>query len=145
MLRLLTIAATAAALVSPVPAAADHNVLETYAADTWRSMAAMVHPETGLPSDNINGALDPASRSKFTSPTNVGMYLWATVGARHLGLISTREAKDRVTKTLATLGRLPRHTDSGQFYNWYDPATGEKLRVWPVDGSTVFPFLSSVD
>ena len=31
------------------------------------------------------------------------------------------------------------------FYNWYDPSTGEKLTVWPNDGSTVHPFLSSVD
>jgi putative glucoamylase/uncharacterized protein DUF3131 len=148
MLRLLTIVAavtTSAVLASPIPAAAEPNVLQKYAADTWRSMAAMVNPGTGLPSDNINGALDPASRSKFTSPTNIGMYLWATVSARHLGLISGREAEDRVTRTLTTLGRLPRHQDSGQFYNWYDPATGDKLRVWPVDGSTVFPFLSSVD
>ena len=26
-----------------------------------------------------------------------------------------------------------------------DPATGEKLTIWPVDGGTVYPFLSSVD
>ena len=31
------------------------------------------------------------------------------------------------------------------FYNWYDPETGEKLTVWPDDGSTVYPFMSSVD
>ena len=97
MLRLLTIVATAAALAAPVPATADGegSALDRYAADTWRSLAAMVDPTTGLPSDNINGALDPASRSKFTSPTNVGMYLWATVSARHLGLISADAARDR--------------------------------------------------
>ena len=31
------------------------------------------------------------------------------------------------------------------YYNWYDPNTGEKLTVWPVDGGRVYPFLSSVD
>ena len=31
------------------------------------------------------------------------------------------------------------------FYNWYDPTTGAKLTTWPNDGSTVKPFLSSVD
>ena len=41
--------------------------------------------------------------------------------------------------------RLERHPASGQFYNWYNPATLEKLRVWPEDGSVVYPFLSSVD
>ena len=47
--------------------------------------------------------------------------------------------------TIASIGRLERHEPSGMFYNWYDPATLEKLRVWPVDGSTVQPFLSSAD
>jgi Putative glucoamylase/Protein of unknown function (DUF3131) len=146
LLRLLTIVAMVLALAAvPVPATADHDPLDRYAADTWRSMAAMVNPQTGLPSDNIDGALAPASRARYTSPTNVGMYLWATVSARHLGLIKAGEARDRVDRVLTTLRRLPRHADSGQFYNWYDPATGAKLRVWPADGSTVFPFLSSVD
>ncbi|HET9142834.1 glucoamylase family protein [Actinophytocola sp.] len=146
MLRLLTVLATVAALATPLPAEATrHNVLATYAADTWRSMAALVDPATALPADNIDGALDPASRSRYTSPTNVGMYLWATVSARHLGLIRTGEAKDRIRRTLTTLRTLARHPASGQFYNWYDPATGAVLRTWPVDGSTVHPFLSSVD
>ena len=43
------------------------------------------------------------------------------------------------------MARLERHAPSGMFYNWYDPATGTKLTIWPVDGGTVHPFLSSVD
>jgi Putative glucoamylase len=43
------------------------------------------------------------------------------------------------------VARLERHGPSGMFYNWYDPATGAKLTTWPVDGSPVHPFLSSVD
>jgi hypothetical protein len=31
------------------------------------------------------------------------------------------------------------------FYNWYNPVSGAKLRIWPENGSTVKPFLSSVD
>ena len=31
------------------------------------------------------------------------------------------------------------------YYNWYDPATGEKLTEWPPTGDPVYPFLSSVD
>jgi hypothetical protein len=144
--RLPAVVTIVAALAAPAAATAEPgNPLARYAADTWRSMAAMVNPSTGLPSDNINGALDPASRAKYTSPTNVGMYLWSTVGARHVGLISSGEAVRRVERTLATVATLGRHPASGQFYNWYDPATGEVLRTWPVDGSPVFPFLSSVD
>lgn len=150
--RVLTVAASVLALAAPTTTAVAGDDrgggaadLRRYAADTWRSMAAMVDPVSGLPSDNIGGALDPATRSAYTSPTNVGMYLWSVVGARHLGLISTSDAEDRVRHTLATVGRLARHAQSGQFYNWYDPHTGAVLRTWPVDGSVVHPFLSSVD
>ncbi len=28
------------------------------------------------------------------------------------------------------------------FYNWYDPATGEKLYAFPASGDPIKPFLS---
>jgi hypothetical protein len=43
------------------------------------------------------------------------------------------------------LETMERHTDSGMYYNWYDPATGAKLTIWPPSGDPVYPFLSSVD
>jgi hypothetical protein len=119
--------------------------LTRYAADTWRSMAAMVYPETGLPDDNIRGDLSPGSRGGYTSPTNIGAYLWSTVVARDLRLIGRDEAYRRMARTLATLDRMDRHDDSGMFYNWYHPLTLQVLRTWPEDGNTVYPFLSSVD
>ncbi|HVQ93003.1 MAG TPA: glucoamylase family protein [Mycobacteriales bacterium] len=124
---------------------ADQATLLRYAADTWRSMVAMVNPATGLPADNMNDDLTAASRSRYTSPTNIGAYLWSTVAARDVGLIGPAEAHARLASTLRALSRLDRHPASGMFYNWYDPADGAKLRVWPVDGSAVHPFLSSVD
>jgi Protein of unknown function (DUF3131) len=102
----------------------------------------MVDERTGLPSDNISA---DRVRSAYTSPTNIGAYIWSTLAARDLQLIKPNEARERIGKTLQTLARLERHAGSGQFYNWYDPATGAKLMVWPVDGSPVYPFLSSVD
>jgi hypothetical protein len=123
----------------------DRAVLMEYAQDTWASFEAMVDPATGLPADNVDGDLDPASRSGYTSPTNIGAYLWSTVVARDLGIISRREAKDRMAQTLASVAGLERHDDSGMFYNWYDEATGEKLTAWPGTGDPVKPFLSSVD
>ena len=36
-----------------------------------------------------------------------------------------------MAQTLDTLGQLEKHEPSGMFYNWYDPATGEKLTTWP--------------
>ena len=40
---------------------------------------------------------------------------------------------------------MERDPDHGQFFNWYDPATGARLTTWPADGSPVYPFLSTVD
>ncbi len=126
-------------------ASAGDRTLRTYAVATWRSMAAMADPGTGLVSDNVAGDLAPASRAAYTSPTNIGAYLWSAIAARRLGLISRTEETARIATTLKTLARLEIHQPSGMFYNWYDPATGTKLTTWPVDGSVVHPFLSSVD
>ena len=125
--------------------AADRTTLERWAADTWRSMDALVVPRTGLPADNINGALKGGSRSKYTSPTNIGMYLWATLAARDLGLISAEEASSRIELTLGSVERLERHEPSGQFFNWYDPRNGKLIHKWPENGDHVYPFASSVD
>ncbi|GIT78771.1 hypothetical protein LLS1_04400 [Leifsonia sp. LS1] len=124
------------------PYAAD---LRRWAADTWRSLDAMTDPAVGLPADNIDGALDPASASGHTSPTNIGGYLWSTLAARGLGIISADDARARLATTVGTLERLERNAASGMFYNWYSPADGRKLTTWPEDGSVVHPFLSTVD
>jgi Putative glucoamylase/Protein of unknown function (DUF3131) len=159
MRRLLLPPALALALLIPGGAAAaaptgpdsfgltgaDRKVLREYAADTWHSMEAMVDPATALPADNIRGDLAAGTRSAYTSPTNIGGYLWSAVVARDLGLISSPEATDRIAATLRTLRALPHHTWSGMYYNWYDPRDGSVVRVWPDDGSPVTPFLSSVD
>ena len=59
----------------------DHALLLRWAADTWRSFEAMTDPDTGLPTDSIAASLDPATRSGYTSPTNIGGLLWCTVAA----------------------------------------------------------------
>ena len=117
--------------------------LERYAADTWTSLDAMTDETTGLPSDNVTG--DLATPAEYTSPTNIGGYLWSTVTARDLGIIGKKEARSRLATTLDTLGELERNDASGMFYNWYSPTTGEKLVTWPDSGDAVAPFLSTVD
>ena len=134
---------TALALTTASPANAAADPLRTYAKDTWRSMTAMTDPVTGLPADKITG--DLKTRAAVTSPTNIGAYLWSTLSARDIGLISKREAVRRVDRALGSLGRLDRHAPDGQFYNWYDPRTLQVVPIWPEDGSVVKPFLSSVD
>jgi hypothetical protein len=136
------------ALALVVPAAAtgpERATMQRWAADTWASFVAMTDPATGLPSDNIAGDLEEDSRAAYTSPTNIGMYIWATLAARDLRLITPNEAQQRIAVTLDSVGQLERHEPSGQFYNWYNPKTLDLLAVWPEDGSTVYPFLSSVD
>jgi hypothetical protein len=151
--RILVLAGALALLAAPAPGTAHAEIpadgidtLERYAAATWRSFVKLVEPRTGLPADNIGGRLHPRSRAAYTSPTNIGMYLWATLAARDLGFISAEQATERMTKTLRSVERLERHEPSGQFYNWYSPRTLEKLRTWPEPPhNPVYPFLSSVD
>lgn len=136
----------ALAVAAPTAADAERSTLQRWASDTWASFVAMTNPATGLPSDNIGGDLDPASRSSYTSPTNIGMYIWATLAARDLQLITPQEARERLAVTLDSIEQLERHEPSGQFWNWYDPDTLEVLATWPEPPhNPVVPFASSVD
>jgi hypothetical protein len=136
------------ALVAPLTAsaapgsysAAQRATLMGYARDTWKSFVDMTDPRTGLTADNITAE---GVRAAYTSPTNIATYLWSTLVARDLKIIKQGEARDRIARTLATLKTLERA--HGQYYNWYNPETGERLRVWPTDGNRVYGFLSSVD
>jgi hypothetical protein len=120
--------------------------LEAYARATWHSFERLVVQATGLPADSIGSDLAEESRSRYTSPTNIGMYVWATLAARDLGIISEEEASGRMRQTLASLEGLERHRPSGQFYNWYGPATLDKITRWPDRASCpIYPFASSVD
>jgi len=123
----------------------DPRVVKHWASDTWRSLVAMTDATTGLPADNIDASLAAADRSGYTSPTNIGGYLWSTVVARTLGLITPGEATRRTRQTLGTLLRMEGHRPSGMFYNWYAEATGAVITTWPDTGDPVQPFVSSVD
>ncbi len=126
----------------PVPQDPTTLTLHEYATDTWRSFEAMTDPSTGLPADHVSA---DSLRAAYTSPTNIGVYLWSTLAARDLDIITDQQADARINQTLTTLAKLERHRDTGQFYNWYNPATGEKLTRWPTTGDRLYPFLSSVD
>jgi Putative glucoamylase/Protein of unknown function (DUF3131) len=130
---------------SPQEGGIDRGTIDRWARDTWASLVAMTDRHTGLPADNISGPLKSPTRSGYTSPTNIGGYLWSTVIARELGIISAEECRRRLAQTLTTMSGLKHHEASGMFYNWYDEATGDVVTVWPENGSTVYPFLSSVD
>lgn len=130
--------------MAQAPVATDDDV-RRWAAATWRCLAATTDDATGLPADGIDDRLDPATRPTYTSPTNIGGYLWSAVAAGALGLADGTATRDRCARTLATLAGLPRHEGSGMFYNWYDVATGARTTTWGRRGRRLAPFLSSID
>jgi hypothetical protein len=140
-LLLLAVAAVPAGAQTDVRPAPARAVLAAYAEDTWASFVAMTY-DNGLPADNLSA---DGTRSRYTSPTNIGSYIWSTLAARDMGIITSGEAHRRIAQTLETVATLERHDESGQFYNWYDPLDGAKLTIWPPSGDPVYPFLSSVD
>jgi hypothetical protein len=130
---------------APEAARTPNSRLHRWAADTWHSLDAMTDPSTGLPADNIPASLTAKGRSGYTSPTNIGGYLWSAIVARELGIITAADCAARLVRTLETLQGMEHHEPSGMYFNWYDPATGDALRTWPEDGKPVEPFVSSVD
>ena len=90
------------------------------ARDTWKFYGADVDQATGLPMDNITfagGAASPTSFGRYTSAANIGVYLWAVVAARDLGLVSEPQARARIQATLTEVSHLKR--DNGFLYQWY--------------------------
>jgi Putative glucoamylase/RTX calcium-binding nonapeptide repeat (4 copies)/Protein of unknown function (DUF3131) len=145
MAKALAIGLLAASLLI-VPAAhaagGEQATLERYARDTWASFVAMTDPGSGLPADSLSA---DGERSVQTSTTNIGAYMWSTLVARELGIVSRSGALGRLERTVGTLERMERHAESGQFFNWYDHRNGQKLTVWPPTGEPRTPILSSVD
>jgi len=113
---------------------ADVRSLRLTARRTWRFFEAFVGPDDqGLPPDNFQDDPTPVVAHR-TSPTNIGMYLLATVTARDFGWIGTLEMVERLETTLATIAKLERYR--GHLYNWYD--TRDLHRLDPA-------YVSSVD
>ena len=99
------------------------------AKDTWKFYAADVDPGTHLPLDNLTyagGAAAPTSDGRYTSAANIGVYLWAVVAARDLGLISAPRATGLAEATLTEVQHLKRY--DGFLYQWYDTTTGDTIR-----------------
>ena len=84
------------------------------------SRHSSVHADHFLPPDNFQEDPKPVVAHR-TSPTNMGLYLLSTVGARDLGWAGTIETLERLEATLATMGRLERFR--GHLYNWYGTDT----------------------
>ncbi len=107
---------------------AQQATLLSIARDTWKFYNLDVDTATNLPMDNITfagGSATPTSYGHYTSAANIGVYLWAVVSARDLGLISKPQARAKIQATLTEVRRLPR--DHGFLYQWYDTTNGAEL------------------
>src|SRR5947199_1686428 len=103
----------------------DRRFLRTAARRTWRDFDDFVGPHTSwLPPDNIQ---ETPKREIFlrTSPTNIGLWMLATVAANDFGYITIDDLVARNLGTLETLGKLERF--EGHLFNWYDLSTLEPL------------------
>jgi hypothetical protein len=121
----------------------ERRELLTYAADTWKFFRAAVNPSTHLPMDNIG--FDGAPQGPYTSPTDIGVYLWSVLSAGDLHLISRRAERRMIGGTLAEVRRLEKW--HGFLLSWYDTGTGQAITapggppVTTLDGQ----FISTVD
>ena len=143
MARICAVALACATLLLVPAAASAHGdgTLDRYARGTWQSFVAMTDEQSGLPTDLLHG---DGSRDIQTSTTNIGAYLWSAVAAERLGIIGKRELRARMAQTIATLEGMETYAETGQFYNWYDHRTGEKMTTDNA-GAPRVPILSSVD
>jgi hypothetical protein len=123
--------AVVALLLSPATAKAEAGTaqnLQAIARDTWRFYQADVDPGTHLPLDNLTfaaGSSTPTAYGRYTSAANIGVYLWAVVAARDLGLITEARARATITATLTEVSHLKRY--KGFLYQWYDTSNGAVL------------------
>jgi cyclic beta-1,2-glucan synthetase len=98
--------------------AGDARALRRLGRRTWRYFETFVTAgDSMLPPDNFQEDPGPVVAHR-TSPTNMGLYLLASVSARDFGWLGTLETVERLEATLATMNRLQRFR--GHFYNWYD-------------------------
>ncbi len=106
--------------------AGDRRFLRMAARRTWRYFDDFVGPQTSwLPPDNVQ---ETPKREIFlrTSPTNIGLWVLATVAANDFGYVTIDDVVARSLATLETLDKLERF--EGHFFNWYDLRTLEPLR-----------------
>jgi Putative glucoamylase/Protein of unknown function (DUF3131) len=105
----------------PIPAS-ERKALMQIARDTWGFYASDVDPNTHLPMDNFGAN----GEGRYTSASNIGVYLWAVVAASDLGLVSRSQARSLIQSTLTEVQNLKRF--DGFLYQWYDTTTGDVIR-----------------
>jgi cyclic beta-1,2-glucan synthetase len=119
--------------LEPLSAGESHD-LRLIARRTWHFFETFVTSEDHwLPPDNYQEDPKPTVAHR-TSPTNIGLYLLATVAARDFGWTGTLEGVERLEGTMGTLQQMEMFR--GHLYNWY-----ETLNLNPLEPK----YISSVD
>lgn len=91
----------------------------------WRFFSTFVTAaENHLPPDNFQDAPHPVIAHR-SSPTNLGLYLLATLSSRDFGWMGLNELADRLEATLNSMQKMQRFR--GHFFNWYDTETLDTL------------------
>jgi cyclic beta-1,2-glucan synthetase len=135
------------AFVDPAAALSedDRALLHAVAKRTWTFFETFVTAEDHwLPPDNFQEEPRGVVAHR-TSPTNVGLYLMASVSACDLGYITPAELVRRLGDTLDTIDTLEKH--QGHILNWYDTTTLKPLEpryVSTVDSGNLAAYLWTV-
>lgn len=105
--------------------AGDTDQLRKLARRTWLFFEAVVGPgDHWLPPDHLQR--EPDERVKhYTSPTNIGLMLLSTLGARDMGYIGLLDLMLRLRYAFDSIGQLERYR--GHLLNWYNTQSLDTL------------------
>jgi hypothetical protein len=125
--------------------AAQQAVLYGMAKDTWKFFAADTDPHTHLPMDSVSTGAAPTG--DYTSPTDIGVNLWAIIAAHDLHLTSLQQMDQSLNQALTAIESLQKW--NGFLLSWYDTRTGlavnnpgpDETPITTLDGQ----FISTVD
>ncbi len=95
----------------------DKELLLKIAKDTWRYFENATDKRNHLVSDHFKVGDFPLAAA-YTSPTNIALDLMGTVAAKELGIISEKQAEQRVRNILGAIKKL--ETWKGFFFNFYE-------------------------
>jgi cyclic beta-1,2-glucan synthetase len=101
------------------------EIIKRLARRTWLFFERFVGPEDHwLPPDHYQES--PLGQiAHRTSPTNIGLLLTSTLGARDFGYISLEELVLRIHNSFSTLKQMEKYR--GHLLNWYDTRTLDPL------------------
>ncbi|NHM32432.1 glucoamylase family protein [Neobacillus terrae] len=109
--------------------------LLSIAKKTYKFYEDFTDPKTGLTADEVRYDTGKEEKHEYTSPTNIAMYLFSTISANKLGIITKSEATQRIQRTLDTLTEMKKW--NGLFYNWYYTSNAALKTDWGQFISTV--------